>query len=153
MSSCLMAKELPDKLTSLILLKVAEYDKRIYDKNTLVIHVVDDDLMAEALRKLIGKKIGNAVLSKVTTGYELPGQKVDIIFIGEVDNVKKYLNYSRANKVISVTNKIQYVSKGITLAIYDDEGMPGVILNTMASFKEGVEWFPEILEIAKLTNK
>lgn len=146
----LNAEDLPDGLTAAILVKVLELEEECCKTKDLRIHVMDDVPLAESLQKLVGKRIDEGRLSKVTYGHPLPKLGVDILLFNSQRNARTYIEYARRHGALSVTGNRRIVEDGVSLAIYNDEGMPGILLNNASSIREGKNWKPEILEIADL---
>lgn len=143
-------RPLPDRLTAAILVKLLELDETTAGKMQLRIHVVDDISLAESLRGLIGRKIGDGTLSSVSIGWDLPTKGTDVLLFTKNRNVGEYVNYARKHNVLTVANGSRFLAQGVSLAIFDDEGMPGILLNNGSSIREGQQWNPEILEIAEV---
>lgn len=144
------ASGLPDGLKAAILVKVLEFEEKSCQIENLRIHVVDDFSLAESLRGLVGKSIKQGRLSKVAYGYSLPKEGVDVLIFNERKNADVYIEYARMHGVLSVTGDRRIVEVGVSLAIFNDEGMPDILLNNASSIREGKKWNPEILEIADL---
>ena len=99
--------------------------------------------------KAIGKNIGKATLKKVDSGDGVPASKPNILFVGKSADVAKAIEYSRANKILSVTGVVDHVNKGVTLGIGVEGGKPKILLNLSSSSDEGLDWNPAIIKIAK----
>ena len=143
-------QSLPDDLTAAILVKLLHLDERACRAESLRIHVVDQSELAKSIRKFLGTKIGEGQLAEVTMGGDLPTNGTDVIVFGAKRDISKYTEYARQHSALSVSNVLRGIELGASLAIYDDEGFPGVILNHESSTREGQRWKPEILEIAEL---
>ena len=143
-------RPLPHKLTAAILVKLIEFEKRAESDKSLSIHVVGDSILAGVLREMIGAKSGRRVLGTVTEGDALPESQVDVVLVAKSDNLESILDQARARGIMSASNSRRLAEDGISISIFDDEGMPGVMLNRSASKQEGLTWQPEILEIARV---
>ncbi len=142
-------KALPNSLTAAILIKLIGYEKNSNNKKTVDIFVLGDESFAKELNKYIGKPIASTTLGSVRFGSELPDNPPDVLFIGKFKYIKSATNYTKTHKIMSVSYDPLIVGLGVSLLIFDDEGMPGVILNTSSSHSEGLSWTPEVLEIAR----
>lgn len=145
--------QLPDRLTAAILLKIIEFDKRQAEKNDIHIHVISDEELIAHLKQYEGRKIGQAKISKVTAGVSFPDGEVDVVFIGKTKRLPEILKLTRNNKVTSISSIVEYSAEGVSVVIFDDEGVPGILLNTVSSKLEGASWDPEILEVANVINE
>ncbi len=143
-------KPAPPAIASGLIVKLLALEKTIGAKGDISIHVIGNADAAALLTKAIGTKIGGATLKSVTSGDDLPGTPPSVIFLSDETKVAAVIEYTRANKVLSVTNMPNLVSSGVTLGIaVGGDGKPKVLLNTDSSNKEGRGWNPALMKIAK----
>ena len=100
------------------------------------------------MKKAEGKPIGSAKLEKVVAGDNLPSEKPSVIYIGSSGKLSDVLNYTKENKVLSITGNPDLVSKNVTLAVGTSGGKPKIMLNLSSTKDEGIEWNPAILKVA-----
>ncbi len=143
-------QSLPDVLTATILVKLLELEEKACKTGSLRIHVVDSETLARSIRNFVGARIGSGELVEVTFGSNLPEGGTDVVVFGANQDVADYVEYAKKHRALSVSNVRRGVELGASIAIYDDEGLPGVMLNHESSLREGRKWKPEILEIAEL---
>lgn len=141
---------LPADLTAAILVKLLELELNVRKSQEIRIHVVDNFQLAEGLQKMVGARSGSARLTQVSFGEALPENGTDVLFFSSGENLESLVDYTRQKGVLSVTNDRWLVESGATLAIYNDEGLPGILLNHESSRREGRKWRPEILEVAEV---
>lgn len=146
-------QSLPDSMTAAILVKLLELEEHACKIEDLRIHVVESEALAESIRRFVGSEIGDGQLKEVTIGGDLPENGTDVVVFEGNRNVSTYVDYARKHGALSVSTLRHGAELGASLAIYDDEGLPGVMLNHESSIKEGRKWKPEILDIAELFKK
>ncbi|HDL01881.1 MAG TPA: DUF4154 domain-containing protein [candidate division Zixibacteria bacterium] len=145
------AGDAPPNMASGLIMQLLTFEKSLMSTGgDISIHVVGSTGLADELKKSIGWKISKCTLSKVTESDALPTSQVNILVIADAKIVSKAIEYTRSNKVLSITNKPELVEKGISLGIgMNDSGGQSITLNMTASKKEGLDWNPAILKIAK----
>ncbi len=141
-------KPAPANIAAALTVKIAGFNKNI--SGDVSIYVVGSDAIAAELKKAIGKSIGAGTLKAVETGSGAPSSKPSIIFISNAGAVDAITKYSRANKVLTVTNDPGIVSSGATLGVVvGDDGKPKILLNLTSSVEEGIDWNPAIMKVAQ----
>ena len=144
------ATDAPANVAAAITTKLISFEKNISGTaQDITIYVMGDAAVATEYSKAIGKNIGKATLKKVDSGDGVPTSKPNILFVGKAADVAKALEYSRANKILSVTGIVDYVNKGVTLGVGVEGGKPKILLNLSSSSDEGLDWNPAIIKIAK----
>ena len=129
---------------------VLAMEKNLVGGTEISIYVIGSPALAEAFKKAIGIPIGAAKLGKVTSGDGLPAEKPSVVCLADVSKAATVTEYTRREKVVSVTNSPQAVDAGIALGVgVGDDGKPVVLLNMAASKAEGLNWNPAILKVAK----
>ncbi len=147
-ATALAQKPAPANVAAALTVKIAGFNKNI--TGDVSIYVVGNDAIAAELKKAIGKKIGGGTLKSVTSGSGAPATKPSIIFISSAGSVAAITKYSRANKVLTVSNDPGIVSDGATLGVVvGDDGKPKILLNLTSSVEEGVDWNPAIMKVAQ----
>ncbi|MCZ6677982.1 MAG: YfiR/HmsC family protein [Candidatus Poribacteria bacterium] len=144
------SKDAPPKIVAVLIVKLIAFDKKIGGSaKDLTIYVMGAPNVAKALEKGIGKKIGKATLKNVVQGDGLPENKPDVFYVGDASKVDEASNYTRSNKVLSVTGIVELIPKGISLGMgVGDDGKPKILLNLTAAKSEGIDWNPAILKVA-----
>ena len=111
------------------------------------IHVVGAPDVAALLQAEIGKMTGKAKLIAVTWGDSLPGEPVDVIYIGK--DAGPATAYSQSNGALSITGNPALIKAGVTLGIGLENKKPKIFLNLASSKAEGIDWNPAILKLAQ----
>ncbi len=138
----------PFPLQAALFLKLLAFDKNISSGGTVTIYVIDAPEFAAEMKKAEGKPIGGAKLEKVIAGDNVPSDKPSIIYIGTEGKLAAALNYTKENKILSITGNPDLVSKNVTLAVGTSGGKPKIMLNLSSTKDEGIEWNPAILKVA-----
>jgi acylphosphatase len=147
-ATALAQKPAPANVAAALTVKIAGFNKNL--SGDITIYVVGNDDIASELKKAVGKPLGGGTLKSVTTGSGAPSSKPSIIFISNAGAVGAITKYSRANKVLTVTNDPGIVSDGATLGVVvGDDGKPKILLNLTSSVEEGVDWNPAIMKVAQ----
>ncbi len=144
------ADDAPAAITAPISVKILALENSVSSKGDVSIYIMggSQDII-DAFKSGIGTKIGGSVLKKVTSGSDLPSETPTILFVGDAGSVDKAVKYSRSKKIISLTNKVALVAKGVTLGIAAEGGKPKILLNLSSSSEEGLNWQPAIMKIAE----
>ncbi len=143
--------------TAFNLIKIISMEKHLSKagKEVSVYVLNDPDLTAE-LKKMIGEPIGEATLKEVTGGTKLPDKRVDVIYIGNPDDylfnsslMKSFLQYTKDNKILSVTHEAMLIYKGIALGIGSMDGTPKFYINLRTSADSGLDWSKAVIKLAE----
>jgi len=139
----------PPNVAAALTMKLVSLEKKISAGGDITIYVISAPKVADELKKGIGKKIGKATLKNVESGSDLPAAKPTFIFVGKKADVSTAIEYSRKNKILSVTGTLDYVNQGVSLGIGVGGGKPKIVLNLSASVEESLDWNPAIMKVAK----
>jgi YfiR/HmsC-like len=139
----------PANMAAALSFKILALENNISGAGDITIYVLGSTEMTGEYTKGVGQSIGGSKLTSVTGGTDLPATKPNIIFVGDEASLAKALEYSHANKVLTVTNLVDLVSKGVTLGIGVEGGTPKILLNLSSSVSEGLDWQPAIMSIAQ----
>lgn len=144
----LVAKPLPSQLTGAIILKLVSLEARLQEEKDITIWVVNDPALAKVLEKRVGKTIGRSTLRAVYSDGLPDDSKPNLVYINNQNNLPDYV--ARANRIgaISVAPFRDSTDRGITVLIYDDQGLPGISINMPSSRKLQLQWDPSVLEIS-----
>ncbi len=150
--SSVYAEPLPQRLAVPILLKVLSLEEVTSSKDNIDLLVAGNNLIAEYLQERINASIGQARLNSVSTQFSDDMEPPDVIYVGNVsDSYFSQLSaYANKHKVMLVSEMPERISKQVVVAIYDNEGMPGILLNLSASKKLALKWDPEILKVVDI---
>lgn len=132
------------KLQAALIAKLLPYYKNI--SGDFTIHVVGADDVASNLKGMVGKKLGNGTLAKITTGAT-PTSGASVVYVGS--DVSTNTSWTQANKALSITGDPNLVNQGVTLGIGIENNKPKIFLNLTASKAEGADWNPTILKVAE----
>ena len=149
-TSSLGAEPAPAGVMVALTVKLAALEKNVASGGDLSIWVIGSPKVAAEFKKVAGKAIGKATLKNVGAGDALPTAKPNILCLCDPAMLADVIKYTRENKVLSITNDPDLVTKGISLGIGIGEGgKPAVSLNVTASKEEGLDWNPAIMKVAK----
>ena len=144
------AKDAPPDVASALIVKLLAMEKNLAAGSEISIHVIGSPALAEAFTKAVGIQIGSAKLAKVTADDNLPSYKPSVVCLADASKAAMVTEYTRREKVASVTSSPQAVEAGISLGVgVGDDGKPEVLLNVAASTAEGLNWNPAVLKMAK----
>ncbi|PWB75292.1 hypothetical protein C3F09_02725 [candidate division GN15 bacterium] len=144
------AKDAPPDVASALIIKLLALEKNLAAGSEVSIHVIGSPALAEAFSKAVGIPIGAAKLGKVTGGDILPPAKPSVVCLADAAKASMVTEYTRREKVASVTCAPKAVEAGIALGVgVGDDGKPEVLLNMAASKAEGLNWNPAILKVAR----
>ncbi len=143
------AEPLPQRLAAPILIKVISLEEMTSSKDNIDLFVAGNKLIAEYLQKRINTSIGQARLNSVSTQFSDDMEPPDVIYVGNVSDSYFSLlsNYAIKHKVMIVSEAPESISKQVAVAIYDNEGIPGILLNLSTSKKLALKWNPDILKV------
>lgn len=140
------AQEAPAKLQAAIIMKLLQFHTNLGDQ-PFNIHVMGNSDVANELKGMIGNNAGKATLNGVTESADLPSGSCQVLYVAR--DVQKAIEWSQANKVLTVTGNSNYVSEGVTLGIGVENNKPKILLNLSSSKAEDINWNPAILKVAK----
>ncbi|MBN2425058.1 MAG: DUF4154 domain-containing protein [Calditrichaceae bacterium] len=141
-------KEAPAPIAAALLVKVIGFEKNISAGEITIYVLGSSDITAE-LRKVIG----TANIKSVQTGSSLPSTKPSILFIADEGKMAEAVEYTRKNKILSVTNLPELVSKGVTLGFgIGKADKPIILMNLTSSAEESLDWNPAIMKVAQTTK-
>ncbi len=152
--SGLCAKDgiLPDSLSAAIIVKVLAFESSEHRSASIRIHVMDNEKLARQLDKFRGSSIGDRNLVEVSYGSSLVAG-ADVVIVSSKSSLKEAIDYATANGAIMVTNNPELQESGAALIVYDDEGLPGILLDRAVAKRDGLYWKPEILQIARIVGE
>ncbi len=140
----------PMDIQAALFLKLLGLNNDIAKGGNITIHVVNSEPFAKAMGRAIGKQIGNSKLAAVNNGSGAPVEKPSVVYIGNTNSLEELLNYTRANKVLSITGIPDMVRRGATLGVGSSGGKPKILLNLASLKREGVEINPALIKIAQI---
>ena len=145
------AADAPPNMAAGLIIQLAAFEKSTMAKGgDLSIHIIGSTALADEMKRSIGEMVAKRKLTTITESKSLPESPVDILVISDKGMLEKALEYTRANKIMSATDKQDLVEKGVTLGIgMNENGGQIITLNMSASIEEGLDWKPAILKIAK----
>lgn len=142
---------LPDSLSAAIIVKVLGFESSERPNESMRIHVLDNENLALQLAKFEGSEVRGRKLVGVTYGSEIPPE-VNVVVASSGGSINSAVSYAESNRAISVTNNPNLLERGAALVVYDDEGLPGILLDKAAAKREGLYWEPDILHIARIVG-
>ena len=140
----------PANIAAALALKVIKYERNISSSGDVSAYVLNNPDLQSELKKGIGKAIGSATLKAVDGGGDLPATKPSVLFVGDASAVDAALEYSRAQKVLTVTHDPSLVADGVTLGIgVGGDGKPKIVINLTSSNEENLDWNADIMKVAR----
>jgi len=139
-------EQAPAQLQAALILKLMPLYNNLGAKS-YTIHVIGAPDVAKELKAQLGKSTGKATLTGVTSSDGLPTDGADVIYIGS--HAAEGVAFSQQNGVLSITGDFNFVKEGVTLGIGLEDKKPKIYLNLSSSKKEGADWNPAILKVAK----
>lgn len=140
----------PTDVQAAMIVKLMAFDKSL--SGDVTIYVIDNEDVAAALKKAVGRPIGGGTLKAVKEGEAMPASKPSAVYVSDKAKVKETVTYTRANDVLSVTGTPELVEGGVSLGIAVQDKKPKVLLNLQAAREEGVKWDPAILKVATVVK-
>ena len=150
--SSVLAEPLPPTLVVPIMLKLVSLEDGLMDHEKLRVQVIGRaDVHQEAMTR-IGSEVGNGVLTDVVLSGELLHTPPHVIFAAKLDpeQLKKLHQYCQQHGVLLIGEQPELVSQGLALVLYNDEGVPGVLLNLSQSKKFKLRWHPDVLNVVSV---
>lgn len=145
-------KSLPDSLTAAIVIKVLAFESSERESTTLRIHILDNDNLATQFESFVGTSVRSRTLEAVTRGPTVPEEGVDVVIASGEAGLRQAISLAERYRAITVTNNPQLTQLAVSLTVFDDEGLPGILLDKKGARREGLYWEPEILQIAKIVE-
>lgn len=142
---------LPDALSAAIIVKVLGFESSERSSASMRIHVLDDEKLAKQLMRFQGSSVRNRDLAVVTFGASIQ-EGADVVVASSGDSLRSAIAYAKEHGAITVTNNPELIALGAALIVYDDEGLPGILLDRDAAKRERLYWEPEILHIARMVG-
>jgi len=139
------------------LVKIAGMEKHLAKAGKEIsVYVINDPALASVLQGMVGQAVGEGKLATVKSGRTIPTERPDIIYIGNPDDflfnptmMKSFLDYTKENKILSVTHEAMLIYKGVALGIASQEGNPKFYLNLQASKDSGMDWNKAVIKLAE----
>jgi hypothetical protein len=146
-------KEAPPGQISQAIISACLFEKTISTKDNITIYVMGSEEIASSLQMYLNQSLGNATLKKIDSGNKIPANTPTILFLGNRDLVGQASSYCQENGVLSITNIPDLVSKGISLGVgIDESGSLGLLLNPGETAREGKNWKPAIMKMARIVK-
>ncbi|GAA5316440.1 MAG: hypothetical protein AseanaTS_16440 [Candidatus Pelagadaptatus aseana] len=143
-----LAKPLPEKMSAVLLLKSLELVENLDLQDPVKVLVLGNVKVANTLEALMNNSADRPLQVQVLTNQAPELVQPDVIFLSPQASLPEVMLYAEQSKVLTVTDNIDLATQGVVLTLYDNEGLPGIILNVGASRASGVQWSPQILEVA-----
>ncbi|MFH0882785.1 MAG: YfiR/HmsC family protein [bacterium] len=139
------------------LVKIISMEKHLSGAGKEVsVYVMNDPELTAELQKMVGQSIGQATLKVVAGGTKLPDNHVDVIYIGNPDDylfnaalMQSFLQYTKDNKILSVTHEAMLIYKGVALGIGSMDGTPKFYINLRTSADTGLDWNKAVIKLAE----
>lgn len=127
------------------------FNKNLTSQSEITIYVADSPEFAKSIKQAIKKIDLNKALIKVIHGKELPKEKPSLIYIGSQSLAQKIIQYTRANKVLSITGDYDTYKKGATMcAVVNGNKKAQIFINPKGSIEENCNWKNSVFKFATL---
>lgn len=136
------AEPLPSSLLTPLIVRVLSYEATLANSESVSIYVLNAPEFAVELRKMIGRSVGKAKLERVDSGSDLPTTRYSAIYVNDASRIAEVLNYSRGQKVLSISGNPDLIGKGVAICIDSKGGRPQFTLNLTATKEENLAWDP-----------
>lgn len=150
------AAPLPTPLTAALMLRISELEKNISSGQSITIVVINNQSLAKLLENKKGTVIGNKSYIKdvihLNNIKNLENYNANIIYVGRTEQMDTILDYAKTQQAITISSDINSIEQGIVLSLYDNEGIPGILLNLTASKSNSLNWNPDILNIVAISQ-
>lgn len=135
-------------------LKILSMQKQFNGRpDGITVFVLDDANVAKAFQASINAPVGTMKVARVLSGSDLPTEKPDVLFIGGKEKLEAAVAYTRSQKVLSMARNDKFISRGVTLTVYQTpDGKPQITMNMSGALLEGVDVNPATLKVAKATK-
>jgi len=140
----------PPNIAAALTMKVVKYERDISGGGDISIYVLGNSDVQSQLSQLVGQKIGAATLQTVDGGDALPGASPSILFVGSNSQLDAAIQYTREQKILSVTHVPDMVAQGVTLGLgVGSDGKPRILINLSSSSEEDLNWNADIMKVAQ----
>ncbi|MCP4109349.1 MAG: YfiR family protein [Desulfobacteraceae bacterium] len=141
-------RQVPINVQVTLFTRLLYFHNGISNGGNITICVIGSSEFAREMKKKIGTKIGTSKLAEVRESNDIPTEKPSVIYLNDPGMLEKVIQYTRKNKVLSISGKERVLLGGITLGIVDNNRKPKIMLNLSSSVEEGVDWNHAILKVA-----
>lgn len=148
------AEALPARLSSAIAVKLIAMEQSRAGDDSVAIYVVGGAKVYSNLRRIHNAGQSGLLLAEPKAGSGLPKGKVDVIYLakGYENQLPLYVDYARNHNALLIGESPEYINQGLVFAIFNDKGLPGVMLNINESNRLKLKWDPQVLEVVKLVD-
>ncbi|WP_075186492.1 YfiR family protein [Teredinibacter haidensis] len=144
------SKTLPAPLMAALLVKVASFERQTSSKQNIVIQVINDDHLAKQLQTYIGQSIGQGKIIEIVSRSQAITETTDIVFVGRTSRLIDLLAETRKKNILTFTGHKTLAYEGVIVGLFDNEGVPGILLNLISSRESGLRWETDILDFVTL---
>jgi hypothetical protein len=165
---------LPEEIQVSLLLKILTYDRSMEEegKDTLKIGVLyyphDDqsqknrDAIIKYLKGNQDKTINGSHFSIEEIGFVSIGKLNDVVARKNVkvlyitsdgnNNIKKISELTQAQKILTITGRIDYVNRGLSVGLGIQDEKPQIVINLPSVRAEGSDFGAKLLKLCKILN-
>ncbi|AWB65310.1 hypothetical protein C2869_02110 [Saccharobesus litoralis] len=148
------AEPLPAGLVVPIMLKLVSLEDNLSQQDEITIQVIGRDDVADIAKARVGYAVGNAKLGAVTMADGMPKTAPDVIFAAKLSDaaLAQLVEYCRQHNVVLIGEQPELINKGLALVLFNDEGVPGVLLNLAKSKQHQLRWHPDVLNVVTVVD-
>jgi hypothetical protein len=143
------AEPLPDGLAAALVLKLIPLEQRLRQQQDINIVVIGSPSLYELLNLSVGRSLGQGKVGSVSNSLEA-ARYADVLYTDQAEVLENLRPYLIERSILTLSRSLDTGKQMVALAMYDDEGMPGIMINTSASRRLGIRWEPAILEVASI---
>jgi len=151
----LTAKSLPINIQAGFCFNVLSYIEKPKLDQKITIYVVNNTKFAQMMKKVIGRKIDESTIVKITDGDgRIPKEKPTIIYLDYCTNLDGLLRYCKANKIFTMTgNPMLMVTNDVMVGTGSQKGKPIIFFNNVMSKNHGYKWKTEFHDLVQIVKK
>lgn len=165
--------EVPAEQQTLIALRILAYDYTLARRagGTVRIGIVHGEgapstacrtRMRGAVKAVVGRVVVSGMQIEVAaldaaqvSGEELTRRKISVVYVcrGVEANVARIVKAARAAHALTFTDQLDYLERGISIALTKDEARVGISINLVAAGAEGTKFNSQFLRQTKVVKR
>lgn len=165
--------EVPAEQQTLIALRILAYDYTLARRagGTVRIGIVHGEgqastgcrtKMRSAVKALVGRVVVSGMQIDVTaleaaqvSGEELSRRKISVVYVcrGVEADVAAIVRAARAAHALTFTDQLDYLERGVSIALTQDAARVGISINLVAASAEGTKFNSQFLRQTKVVKR
>ncbi len=147
----------PEQVAKLTITACA-LSKNIQELDHINIYVMDNQKIAQALKKYENQQSGKVKINSIISGKNLPEKRPTVLVCGNNEDCECIKNYCRKNKVLSIAARPKSCRDGLSISLCQElsnlnkESLSQVkiLLNLEASLYEEIYWDRNITYVSTI---